>query len=168
MSIEETQLEVEQLIQRFVAARSRVSQTQRNDHDKRLRKLEAELSRLQNYDPDIDLETPEEMAAAVLGVARRLEVYLPEEQTTESLAFILPAFYDAKATMQAQWDGKRWTLTPQRLAVYEAQALADHLDAQVCQTNDLDLWRASLLPAALRPPGWSFLKDGVLLSGGEG
>lgn len=165
--MEQAQLELQQLIQQFEAARPRVPQSTRRDYDKRLKKLQAELSRLENYDPDIDLETPEEMAEIVLGIAHRLRVYLPQVQATETLTFTLPSHSGAQATMQTQWDGTRWTLTPQRLAVHDVRVLADHLSDQVCQTNDLDLWRASLLPAELNPPAWNALGKSSILLGGE-
>lgn len=167
MSISQAQLELKHLIQQFEAARPRVIPAGRNDYDKRLKKLQAELSRLENYDPDIDLETPQELAESVLGIAERLRVFLPEDQTIETLSFTLPSSSDLQATMQAQWDGTRWTLTPQRLAVHDVQLLAGHLGIQVSQTNDLDLWRASILPVELNPPTWNALRHTPILLGGE-
>lgn len=154
MSIQEAALELRNLIQRFESSRSRVPQTQRDDYEKRVRKLRAELTRLESYDPDIDPESPEEMAEQVIRVARRIEVYLPEERSVENLTLTVPSHHAGQASMQATWDGGRWTLHPQRLAVHDVQTLAGHLGTQVCQTNDLDVWRASLLPGELNRVTW--------------
>lgn len=147
MLIEEAILELQVLIQQFDVARPRVPQGQRSDYDKRIRKLRAELVRLESYDPDIDPESPEEMAQQALAVAGRLRAFLPDVQEVETLTFDAPRFGPSQASMQANWDGTRWALTPQRLTVHAAQALAGHLKGRVCQTNDLDVWRASFLPA---------------------
>ena len=154
MSIEEAALELRSLIQQFEASRPRVRQAEKDEYEKRYRKLRAELTRLESYDPDIDDGSPEEMARQVLTIARRLQAFLPEESRIESMQLSVPPHHAGQAVMQLTWDGGRWSLHPQRLALHDVRILAGHLKGQVCQTNDLDVWRASLLPGEMTLPGW--------------
>lgn len=154
MSIQAAALELRGLIQQFETSRPRVPQAQKADYEKRVRKLQAELTRLESYDSDIDDESPEEMAQQVISVARRLRAHLPEERSVETFILALPQHHAGQAVMQATWDGGRWTLLPQRLAVHDVQILAGYLSGHVCQTNDLDVWRASQFPDETVPLGW--------------
>ncbi|MCY1703934.1 hypothetical protein [Deinococcus sp. SL84] len=165
MSIDQALHQLQQLIQQFEAARPHTAPSLRSDHDKRLKKLRLELSRLKDYDPEIDIETPEELSASALGVIRRLQVHLPKIDDTESLTLYLPAHVDSKPTVQVHWDGVCWTILPRHLAINDVSMLTEHLHGQTAQTNDLDLWRFSLMPGEIATPE---LRRQQFLLGGKG
>ncbi|RJF75605.1 hypothetical protein D3875_00720 [Deinococcus cavernae] len=105
------------------------------------------------------------MAQQVVSIARRLEVYLPDGASIESLTLVVQPEHAGQAVVHVTWDGGRWTLQPKRLAVHDIRMLAEHLRGQVCQTNDLDVWRASLLPTEMTSPGWRDLGDALVQLG---
>jgi len=131
---------------RFAAARPRIPTSERAVFDQRHKRLPNLTEQVEAWDPDFDGEEEAYLQPIHLSM-RRLEASLPAGGD-EALTLTLFATPERITAGQVQWDGERWTVNAGKepVATRDLHLVHLHLKGLRVQTNDLDLWRASVMP----------------------